>query len=99
VEARALLSARFRSAGLRVLHDVRVSEPGFDITLDGYDPERGVGFEYIAPAEQGTDIDADERRALSTSKRAILILDAAGEQRVSGAADAFLASLPDAGPP
>lgn len=98
VEARALLARRFRDAGFRVLHDVRVREGSSELTVDGYDPDRDVGFEYIAPSERGTDLLAAERSALSAGKRALLILDAASEQRVSAAADAFLASLADAGP-
>jgi len=95
-EARAMLSERFRRAGLRVRQDVRVRGESYDVTLDGYDPDRDIGFEYIAVSERGTDLDDAERAALA-SKR-ILILDASSEQTVSAAADAFLASLADAGP-
>lgn len=98
IEARALLSERFRNAGFRVVHDVLVTKDGYQITADGYDPDRGVGFEYIAESERGTDVSAEERSALGGRGQPILILDAAGQQRVSKAVDSFLGALPDAGP-
>lgn len=94
-EARVLLGERFRSRGLRVRYDVRLHEPGlFDVTVDGYDPEARIGFEYIASAERDTDLVAEERARLAAqSTHRILILDEASRQSVLDAADEFLRAL------
>jgi hypothetical protein len=94
--ARALLAERFRAAGFRVRYDVPVARDGaFALTVDGYDPARRVGFEYVAEAEAGADLDPDERAALARDhEQRILIIDAAGTAETAetaetaGAADA-----------
>lgn len=95
--ARALLARRFRAAGWRIRSDVRVTDPGdpdFAVTVDGYDPESRIGFEYIDPSETGSDLSATERAALaSNSTHRILIIDPAGSERVIELADQFLQSL------
>lgn len=92
-EARVILGEYFRNAGYRVRYDVHVAREGqFELTVDGYDPEARVGFEYIAPAERNTDVTADERTRLArdTTHR-ILILDAMARPVLEQRAGAFLA--------
>jgi len=92
--ARALLAGALREAGLRILHDVRVQGPGYDITLDGWDPARRVGFEYIAPEEVDTDLAASEREALTAATDLhVLILDAADHPTIESRLATFVASL------
>jgi hypothetical protein len=91
-EARTILAARFRAAGYRVRHDVRVVGDGFELTVDGYDPEARVGFEYIAPAERDTDLVAEERARLARDRTyRILVLDPMTRSALEQQADAFLA--------
>lgn len=92
-EARAILFDAFRRAGYRIRHDVRVREDGLDVTLDGLDPERGVGYEYIAVEERGTDISDQERRLLREHYPRVLILDAAPEPELEERIRAFLAGI------
>jgi hypothetical protein len=102
VHARAQLGAVFRAAGLRLRYDVRVVGAGYEFTADGYDPERRIGFEYIAPAEIGTDISGDEPARLAADDRVrILLIGPADARTVAAAADAFAARHlhPDAGVP
>lgn len=100
--ARELLDRLFREAGLRIVNDVKWSRPGIELTLDGYDPERDVGYEYIAAAEAGAELDESERIALQTHPRIFVAAPAARDQ-LQSAAEAFLAALaspagPDAAP-
>jgi hypothetical protein len=91
-EARTILAARFRAAGYRVRHDVRVAGEGFELTVDGYDPESRVGFEYVAPAERDTDLVAEERAPLARDPSyRILILDPMTRTALDEQAGAFLA--------
>jgi hypothetical protein len=91
-EARMLLATRFRAAGYRVRHDVRVTGRGFELTVDGYDAESRVGFEYIAPAERDTDVVADERAHLARDRTyRILIIDPVTRSALEQRAHAFLA--------
>lgn len=94
--ARALLAEQFRRAGYRVRYDVTVGEPGrFEFTVDGYDPEARVGYEYIALEERETDLVESELRALANeSDYRILVLDAAAPEALTGLAEAFLDALP-----
>ncbi len=92
--ARLLLDARFRAAGLRILADRRVTGDGYDVTLDGWDPARRIGFEYVAPEEVGTDLDETERAALAAdSTLHVLVVDGTSAARLTAAADAFLAGV------
>jgi hypothetical protein len=68
VQARLLLNQKFRDAGLRIVNDYPFRQPDIEVTLDGYDPERGIGFEYLAPAERGADLDAREESLLRAHK-------------------------------
>lgn len=89
--ARALLADRFRAAGFRIRFDVRV-DVGDGVTLDGFDPEREVGYEYVAVEERGTDLSDAERAQLASWR--VLVIDAADEATVAAAADTFLDQLP-----
>jgi hypothetical protein len=92
--ARAILAERFRAAGFRIRHDVAVARPdGFALTVDGYDPQARLGFEYVAVSERDTDLDALERAALeSDSEYRILVLDAAPVADIEERAGSFLRS-------
>lgn len=90
--ARRLLAARFRAAGLRVLEDVSLDTDGVSLVVDGFDPERRVGYEYVASEERDLELEAGERRRLSAQPGLrILVLDAADAGAVEQAADRFLA--------
>lgn len=92
--ARLLLGARFRAAGLRILADRRVTGDGYDVTLDGWDPSRRIGYEYVAAGEVGTDLDDTERAALAAdSTLHVLVIDATTAARVTAEADQFLAGF------
>jgi hypothetical protein len=54
-EGCALLKARFAAAGLAVAEHVRFTEDGIDVTLDGWDAARRVGYEYITTADGDRD--------------------------------------------
>jgi hypothetical protein len=99
--ARRLLAGRFRDAGLRIVEDVALAAP-VAITLDGFDPERRVGFEYIA-TEEARDLAEVDRAVLARSADPrVLVLPACGPSRCAAAAEAFLAQLPprdDSGQP
>jgi hypothetical protein len=101
IEARLEAADRFRRAGYRIRQDVRITRPGaYDVTLDGWDPQRRVGYEYIAPEEVGLDLTTRERVELArdTSLR-VLILDRTSRAETIALIDAFLAELTvDAGP-
>jgi len=94
VAARLLLSERFRAAGFRIRNDVAVAGEGYELTADGYDPDRGVGYEYIATEEVGTDLVDAERVALGRdSERHVLVLGPCDEASLRRSADAFLGGL------
>ena len=99
--ARALLAERFRAAGLRVRYDVEVARDGaFTLTVDGYDPARRVGFEYVAEDEQDGALDPDERTALARDpEHRILLIDATGDAEVRARTERFLQALEPTGPP
>lgn len=60
--------------------------------MDGYDPERHLGFEYVAVAERGTDLDDAERAALARDRdHGILVVDATDAASLDAASTSFLA--------
>lgn len=93
--ARALLSARFRDAGLRIRYDVPLSREGaFSFTADGYDPARGVGYEYVNVRERGAELDAAELAPLANDEEhRILVIDAASRAALEALSARFLAEL------
>ena len=48
----ALLKQRFEAAGYAIQEGYRLDEVGIHIELDGFDPARRVGYEYVT-AEAG----------------------------------------------
>ena len=98
--ARRILAERFRAAGLRIFVDEPVTAAGAALTVDGFDRERRIGYEYVAEGEVGLDLDARERAALSRlADPAILVGDAGSEEAIAWAADAVLAGLPSPSTP
>jgi hypothetical protein len=97
VEARSLLNRLFRNAGLRIVNDRSFAKGSVQLTLDGYDPERGIGYEYIAKVERGTDLSRVEQAALHKDQQ-ILVLSAAPLDEVEMRALDFLSGLPTANP-
>jgi hypothetical protein len=101
--ARFLLAARFRAAGFRIVADVPLSEGDVALTVDGFDPERRVGYEYVAAEERGVELDEAERDRLARlAGVTVLVMDAADAAAVSALADRFLSGIarapgPDAG--
>lgn len=67
VEARQLLDRLFRERGYRIVNDVEFWEDTIEVTLDGYDPQLKVGYEYIAEREANLDLSAGEMRSLQNS--------------------------------
>ena len=92
-EARAVLSAMFRTNGFRVVYDVRVTTANVEVTLDGFDPARKVGFEYIDTSERGVDLSAEEKDALGRTDNRILIVTATDRANLERQARAFLVSV------
>jgi len=64
--AREVITRRFTTFGARLHSDYFFREGEVLCTLDGYDPELGVGFAYISHADQDvvTDIDSETELAL-----------------------------------
>lgn len=93
--ARALLADAFRAAGFRVRYDVPVARDGaFALTVDGYDPMRRVGFEYVAEEERGAELDAGERSLLARDpEQRVLVIDAVDAAGLEERAQRFLRDL------
>jgi hypothetical protein len=89
VEARFLLNRMFREAGLRIVNDHHFRKPNIEVTLDGYDPERGVGYEYVAAQEQGTDLSSDELVVLKEVDGIFIAIGGSLDQ-LEAEAEAFL---------
>jgi len=88
--ARVVLNESFRNAGLRVLADVDLEIRGRSVTVDGFDPDRRIGFEYSASEEQAAQRDLETLFTAETGPR-ILVLAASDEATVRERASAFLA--------
>ena len=74
---------------------MQVTGVGYDVTLDGFDPRRRVGFEYVSFAERGRDLDAGEAAALERAAEVrVLVVLAADSAAIEEQARAFLAELP-----
>ncbi len=98
VQARRELDILFRDAGLRILNDEPLLGAAIEVVLDGYDPERHIGYEYIDASEAAQSLSADERVNLARDHR-LLFLDACSLDELRRAASSFLerATSPDAG--
>lgn len=99
---RLRLNALFREHQLRIVNDYPCSSACFEeakntdieVTLDGFDPQSKIGYEYIAPAEIGLDLDSNEEKSLRNNSRIFIVSGNALEQ-VEKQALQFLDSLPD----
>ena len=96
VEARKLLADRFRAAGFRIRYDFRLRFADVDVTLDGFDPLRQVGFEYLAAEELDLDVTTAERRAVARSGVRVMFVDPSDAPTVTRMVRAFLDNIPAA---
>lgn len=83
----------FRGAGLRIVNDHAFHSSDVEVTLDGYDPERGVGYEYVAREEEGTDLSAEELVALE-KVAGIFTATGGSLEQLQEQARVFLSALP-----
>jgi hypothetical protein len=92
--ARLLIAARFRAAGFRVVEDALLRVDSVELTLDGFDPARRVGYEYVAADERDADLTDDERAAVpSLPGVRVLIVESSGAESIAGTVDRFLAGV------
>jgi hypothetical protein len=87
-DARAMLAAGLRRAGLRIHHDVAIETPAGPVVLDGWDAERRVGFEYV---DAGA---GDPPLADGAIAGRVLIVRSSDEATLRAALASFLSSLP-----
>jgi hypothetical protein len=98
----ALLKARFEAAGYRIEENIDFDEDGVRFELDGFDPDKRVGYEYVSSdAGDGWDVDDSVIAALAArrDKGELFVLvvderDAPDPGALGAKADAFLAALP-----
>lgn len=75
--ARELITRRFAKAGYQLQSDYRFHHGDTLVTLDGFDPEHRVGFQYISHADQDVVTDHDVATTLALKQ-----LEADGQARV-----------------
>lgn len=75
--ARELITRRFSRSGYTMQADYRFHHGDTLVTLDGFDPERQVGFQYISHADQDVVTDHDVSTTLALKE-----LEAEGQTRV-----------------
>jgi hypothetical protein len=101
-EARDYLKGLFATAGVRVQFDYTFRHQGLVVTLDGYDPQRRVGFAYVSHSD--VDVVTDMTPAVEMALRQlaaegvafVLILhdyDVPSINDLAARANAFLESL------
>jgi len=97
----ALLKAKFEAAGFQIEENRAFAEADVQFEIDGYDPTRRVGYEYVSE-EAGDSWDVDTvvvgklDAARQTGDVFILVVDekdAPDEASLGARADAFLAEL------
>ena len=101
-KACAVLKARFERAGFHIEENRAFDEDGVQFEIDGFDPERRVGYEYITEeAGDGWDVDGVVIAALDAKRKAgdlhVLVVDerdAPDDASLSEAIDVFLDGLP-----
>jgi hypothetical protein len=101
-KACAVLKARFERAGFHIEENRAFDEGGVQFEIDGFDPERRVGYEYITEeAGDGWDVDGAVIAALDARRKAgelhVLVVDerdAPDDASLSAAIDVFLDGLP-----
>ncbi len=97
----ALLKARFEAAGFQIVENRGFAEAGVEFEIDGYDPARRVGYEYVSEeAGDGWDVDTVVVGKLDAARKTgdvfILVVDehdAPDADSLGARADAFLAEL------
>ena len=100
-EGCALLKERFTAAGLSIEEAYAFREGGVAVSIDGFDPARRVGYEYITTeagdrAELTADVVAELEDRMTRGELFLLLID---EREVDGgatlgrAADHFLGVL------
>ncbi len=98
-ETRAIVTARLRAADLRVRYDVPLTLGEHTVVLDGWDPQRRVGFEYVATSEGDPPVPPAWRAALADAGAHVLVIDETDLPSVERLADEFVAALPPAPAP
>ncbi len=94
VQARRLLDRLFRQAGLRIVNDyfcegaICCGGTG-GITLDGWDPEKAVGYEYVDVSEAGLEL-REEQALASQSCVGVFLSRATDIERLERSAKQFL---------
>ncbi len=88
-EGRAVLKRCFEARGLTITCDHRLHDEGVAITLDGYDPQKRIGYEYITTMagdreEVTPEVVAELERRTAAGALAVLLVD---ELDVEGAVD------------
>jgi len=100
-----VLTACFTEAGLSIQRDYRFREGGVNVVLDGFDPERRIGFEFITTEvgdrSEFTAAVVEELETRMCAEELFLFLiderDVRGPEVLEGAARGFLALLRDRG--
>lgn len=104
-EGRAVLRERFMHAGLRIVEDYPFDEEGVAFSMDGFDAEHRVGYEYLTTeAGDREDLTTDEiallEKRIERGEIALLLVDeVAGltAEELGFAADQFIKHLLAAG--
>lgn len=97
-EGRAVLRRCFEARGLTVNEDHRLHDEGVAITLDGYDPSRRVGYEFITTEagdrdEVTTEVTIELERRMTAGQIAVFLVDehdVDDEEALAAAAERFL---------
>lgn len=97
-----ILTRLFKRAGYTITNNIRVTLGNVEVTLDGWDEQSRVGFEYLTSEHNDhLDLSLEEFQELaaaqSENKYHILVLDeveAQSEDELREYAQAFLQSLP-----
>jgi len=79
-EGRTVLRKAFEAAGLRVVEDFALEVAGKTIHLDGYDPDRKLGYEYLTTEagdreELTADVLRELDRRIGEGELAVLLVD------------------------
>ncbi|MFN7974387.1 MAG: hypothetical protein U0166_18895 [Acidobacteriota bacterium] len=96
-----LLRRHFEAVGLAIEEGYRFQAEGIDLSLDGFDPARRVGYEYVTTeagdrAELTPGVVARLEEMMQRGELYVLLLDereAVSEHDLSRAADLFLGEL------
>ncbi len=100
-EGAALLRARFEAAGFRIREGYRYESEGFSFSIDGFDPDANVGYEYVTSeagdrAEITSEILAHLEKRMRSGEIAVLLIDeyeAPSADLLTFAVDRFLEAI------